>query len=112
MLLVLQQAPTRLLRQPTLWLLSLSLSLVACGGAPGEHPGPADFDPSIQSAEPAQSEQSEPEAETEASIQSAACVDGQRIACRVPLPKQGNIENCFVGVRTCVAGAWSNCHEP
>ena len=116
MVLVLRQTHSRLLRQSGLWLSLLGLSLAACGGAPDEHPGPANFDPSIESAELAsrdtQSDPGDPEASPDESSQAANCVDGETVACRVPLPTQGNVENCFIGVRTCVAGAWSNCHTP
>ena len=37
------------------------------------------------------------------------CVDGEWEECRVQLPKQGDVENCFVGVRLCTGGVWSSC---
>lgn len=40
------------------------------------------------------------------------CADeGASRECKVVLPSQGGLTNCFTGVQDCVDGAWSECHD-
>ncbi len=40
------------------------------------------------------------------------CDDGDEEACKVILGVHDGVTDCFVGIRTCVEGAWSNCGDP
>jgi hypothetical protein len=90
-----------------------ALASVACGGASDDHPEYADFDAPVEStaaepqAEPTPTGTAEPE-----KGRPAACVEGDVKECRIPLPSQGSVKNCFVGVRTCTGGVWSACQDP
>jgi hypothetical protein len=43
----------------------------------------------------------------------AGCTPGAVQTCKVFLPKQGDVQSCFVGERVCDAeGAWGPCEEP
>jgi hypothetical protein len=92
-------------------ILAASISL-ACGGAGEPRPERASGDWSF--------EQSGFEVDTTATARegtetqplegtAAECLDGEWEECRVQLPKQGDVENCFVGVRLCTDGVWSGC---
>jgi hypothetical protein len=89
-------------------ILAASLS-VACGGAgeprPDRAPGDTSFEQSGFEVETSGREGTE----TGTSAGDATCVDGEWEECRVQLPKQGDVENCFVGVRLCTGGVWSSC---
>jgi hypothetical protein len=92
--------------------LAASISL-ACGGAGEPHPERAPGDPSIAQSSPeveasATAEETSDE-QSETSVSGGKCVDGDWKECRVKLPKQGDVENCFVGVRLCTDGVWSGC---
>jgi hypothetical protein len=101
--------------QSSLWLLALGLATTACGDAIDGRPDRAPGDPSSArvdtDTQSSQAQLNEAEPAADAETPAAVCVNGATIACRIPLPTQGNVENCFVGVRTCVAGAWSACHD-
>lgn len=43
---------------------------------------------------------------------SQPCDDGAVRDCKVVLPTQGGIANCFTGVQECVNGSWNDCHDP
>ncbi|MEZ4224447.1 MAG: hypothetical protein R3B13_26090 [Polyangiaceae bacterium] len=42
----------------------------------------------------------------------ASCAVGSEKECKVLLPPQGNVQNCFVGVQYCDDGTWSSCQTP
>jgi hypothetical protein len=98
----------RIARRTSLQLLPVlaaSISL-ACGGAGEPHPERAPGDPNVEQSG-LEVEASDEQDETSAS--GGKCVDGDWKECRVKLPKQGDVENCFVGVRLCTDGVWSAC---
>lgn len=72
------------------------------GGAPAADAPPASA-PSAPSA---------PNTAPPAPTPSAGCEDGAIRDCKVILPTQNGVENCFVGEQVCVAGAFSRCVEP
>ena len=39
------------------------------------------------------------------------CTDGDVRECKVTLPTQGGVANCFTGVQDCVNGRWNDCHD-
>jgi hypothetical protein len=39
----------------------------------------------------------------------APCTNQQVRECRVQLPQQGAVQNCFVGLQLCTNGAWGPC---
>lgn len=42
----------------------------------------------------------------------AVCADGDTQKCKVKLPSQSGVNNCFVGVQLCAAGQWGPCSDP
>jgi hypothetical protein len=92
--------------------LAASISL-ACGGAGEPHPERAPGDPSIEQSglevEASATAQETSDEQDETSASGGQCADGDWKECRVKLPKQGDVENCFVGVRLCTDGVWSAC---
>ena len=95
-------------------LLAASVSL-ACGGASEPRPDRTPGDPSLaESGVEVETAAAAHEVTETASVDGtssgdAECVDGEWEECRVQLPKQGDVENCFVGVRLCTGGVWSRC---
>jgi len=92
-------------------LLTASLAF-ACGGAGEPHPERVDFASAEQTGELEANEGSEATAGEEAGNSGTAqghCEEGDWKECRVQLPQQGGVENCFVGVQLCEDGAWSAC---
>jgi hypothetical protein len=91
------------------------LASAACGDAT-EYPDRAPVAVALEesSSEQTAEETDAEETDTESSsrTENLGCRAGATVACRVPLPSQGGVENCFVGVRTCVEGTWSACHDP
>lgn len=43
---------------------------------------------------------------------SVVCNDGATRKCKVKLPTQSGVTNCFVGVEVCEAGQWGPCRDP
>jgi hypothetical protein len=41
----------------------------------------------------------------------ATCEEGEEEDCKVILGTHNGVTDCFVGVRTCIDGAWSNCGD-
>lgn len=107
----------RIARRTSLHLLPILAASVAfaCGGAGEPRPERADGDPSFEHSgfevetTAAASEGTENESVEGTAAGDAECVDGEWEECRVKLPKQGDVENCFVGVRLCTDGVWSGC---
>lgn len=94
---------------PLVAILAASISL-ACGGAGEPRPERVPGEPSLeQSGFEVEATAAGEAAETRKESGDSACVDGEWEECRVQLPKQGDVENCFVGVRLCTGGAWSGC---
>lgn len=78
--------------------------LGACGGAPG-----------VQSDAMGTSAYTEGAATSEAANPPPAapdCVQGSLRTCRVALPTQGDVHNCFSGQQLCTGGVWSDCQDP
>jgi hypothetical protein len=94
--------------------LAASLSL-ACGGAGEPRPERTPGDPSLAGSRveaettTTAHEVTETESVDGTTADDAECLDGEWEECRVQLPKQGDVENCFVGVRLCTGGLWSGC---
>jgi hypothetical protein len=105
---IFERSPSRRTHLPSLVIALGALLSTACGDA-GERP--ASIDSTAQSAQ-ANPDGTEPVAETTDTPPITACTDGTTMACRIQLPTQGTTQNCFVGIRTCVSGAWSLCHDP
>ena len=42
----------------------------------------------------------------------SACTDGETQKCKVKLPSQSGVNNCFVGVQLCEGGQWGPCSDP
>ena len=103
----------RLVRTTNLYLLPISAASIAlaCGGAGEPRPERAGGDPSFEQSgfEVETTATGHEAAASETASEDAECVDGEWEECRVQLPKQGDVENCFVGVRLCTGGVWSHC---
>jgi hypothetical protein len=88
--------------------LALAISLGAsfgCSGADGEHPAPAGYDD-------ARSQLAEPDATLWSEDAAESCPSGVVRECKVMLSRQGNVQNCFVGVQLCRDEAWGPCQSP
>jgi hypothetical protein len=82
-------------------------ALWGCGAAGDEHPAPVEYDDEqAQLTEPAGA------ALAEAGSAAGTCSPGVVRECRVMLSRQGDIENCFVGVQVCSDDAWGPCQNP
>jgi hypothetical protein len=77
-----------------------------------DHPDHSPIDSTSQSAETNSGWTEATAAQPTDTPPTTACAEGTTMGCRVKLPTQGTTQNCFVGVRTCVSGAWSLCHDP
>jgi hypothetical protein len=42
----------------------------------------------------------------------AVCTDGETQKCKVKLPSQSGVNNCFVGEQLCEGGQWGPCSDP
>jgi hypothetical protein len=81
---------------------------VACGGAGEPHPDRAPYDSTLEGTG-LEAEATGEVVENSSESQDSPCEEGDWHECRVQLPKQGDVENCFVGVRVCENGVWSAC---
>jgi hypothetical protein len=82
----------------------------ACGGAP-DRPGGWTADPGDPSADPGANEDPAPDPRGQPTS-TDECNEGQERECKVLLPTQGAIQNCFVGVSRCESGTWGPCGNP
>lgn len=91
------------MRASSALLVTIALLLAACSGAP-ERPSPPPSNEDKSSA-------AEPSEEPPASPAPSPCESGATRTCKVNLSKHGSITNCYVGVRLCVDGEWSECGD-
>jgi hypothetical protein len=82
-------------------------ALGGCGAADGGHPPAVDLD-----LEQGPLGERLPAGLGEAGASGAACPSGVARECKVMLSRQGNVENCFVGVQLCSDEAWGPCQSP
>jgi hypothetical protein len=40
------------------------------------------------------------------------CTEGETQKCKVKLPSQSGVNNCFVGIELCEGGQWGPCSDP
>lgn len=81
-----------------------ALWLAACSGAPTEIEGFDSNESSFDSHAAAGGGTALANAKP-----GAACESGSVTECKVQLPSQGDIANCFVGLQVCVDAVWSAC---
>ncbi len=91
--------------RPLVCALALALP-AACGSDSDDRPAPVN--PTKDAGSDANSGV---DAGTDAGVD-ASCPAGAQRECKVNLPKQGNVVNCFVGVQYCEDAGWSACQEP
>jgi hypothetical protein len=95
--------------KPSLVLVALML-VTGCGGADDDRP-PMPNTVGVDAAE-GEDPAEQPAANTDKRSKRHVCEDGEDRTCKVYLPSQGGVENCFVGVETCIDGRWSDCYDP
>jgi hypothetical protein len=72
-----------------------------CGASPDTHVDGADTVPVASATQP-----SGPSA-----LAATACAEGALRTCKVQLPGQGSVHQCFVGKQLCTSGAWTDCQD-